>query len=312
MNLKKLIIAVTVVLIIVILGIFLFIPAVINISAAGYFNNNSRVCADYLLKESNWQKWWPEKITDDSNFVFQNTNFAITDRSPYAAGIDITKINKKSINSTIDLVLYKPDSTGFEWKCKLTPGNNPISRLENYFLAVEIKKNMDKLMKAYTEYVGVKKNVYGVEIDKRKFTDTFMISTEKLVTAYPDNKIIYGIIDELTDYAKTNGASMVKYPMMNIEKRDSSGYALKLALPINKQIPSSDKFRFRFMIQGNTLFATVTGGNASIENAIEQMRLYIGDYKFSAPAIPFQSMVTNRLIEPDSSKWVTNIYYPVM
>lgn len=312
MNLKKLVIVLTVLLITVFLGIFLFIPAVINISAAGYFNNNSRVCADNLLIESNWQKWWPEKNTNDSNFVFQNTDFTITDRSPYAAGIDITNINKKSINSTIALVLYKPDSTGFEWKCKLTPGNNPISRLENYLIAVDIKKKMDKLMKAYADYVGVKKNVYGIEIDKRKFTDTFMISTEKFVTAYPDNKTIYAIIDELNNYAKANGASLIKYPMLNIEKRDSSGYALKLALPINKEIPSSDKFRFRFMIQGNTLFAPVTGGNASIENAIEQMRLYIGDYKLSAPAIPFQSMVTNRLEESDTSKWVTNIYYPVM
>lgn len=312
MNLKKIIIAITVVLVTVILGIFIFIPAVINISAAGYFNSNSRVCADYLLNESNWQKWWPEKNTNDSSFVFQNTSFTITDRSPYAAGIDIIKKNKKSINSTIALILYKPDSTGFEWKCKLTPGNNPISRLENYFLAVEIKKNMDKLMKAFTAYVGVKKNVYGVEIDKRKFTDTFMISTEKLVTAYPDNNTIYAVVNELTNYAKENGASMVHYPMMNIEKKDSSSYALKLALPINKEIPSNDKFRFRFMIQGNTLFAPVTGGNASIENAIEQMRMYISDYKLSSPAIPFQSIVTDRFKESDTSKWVTNIYYPVM
>lgn len=312
MNLKKIVIALIVFLMTVFLSIFLFISAVINISAVGFFKNNSRVCADNLLVESNWKKWWPEKNTNDSNFVFKNTDFAITDRSPYAAGIDITNTNMKSINTTIALVLYKPDSTGFEWKCKLTPGNNPIRRLENYLLAIDIKKKMDKLMKAYADYVGVKKNVYVVEIDKRKFTDTFMISTEKFVTAYPDYKTIYGIIDELSNYTKANGASMVKYPMMNIEKRDSGIYALKLALPINKEIPSSDKFRFRFMIQGNTLFAPVTGGNASIENAIEQMRLYISDYKLSAPAIPFQSMVTNRLQEPDTSKWVTNIYYPVM
>ena len=312
MNLKKLAIGVTVVLVTVIIGIFLFIPAVINISAVGYLNNNSRVCADNLLMESNWQKWWPEKITTDSNFVFQNTSFSITDRSPYAAGIDIKIKSKNAINSTIALILYKPDSTGYEWKCMLTPGNNPISRLENYFLAVEIKKNLDKLMKAFAKYVGVKKNVYGVEIDKRKFTDTFMISTEKFVKDFPDNKTIYSLIDELSNYAKANGATQVKYPMMNIEKRDSSNYTLKLALPINKEIPSSDKFRFRFMIQGNTLFAPVTGGNASIDNAIEQMRLYISDYKLSSPAIPFQSMVTNRLTEPDTAKWVTNIYYPVM
>jgi hypothetical protein len=44
----------------------------------------------------------------------------------------------------------------------LSLGNNPISRLESYFLAIEIKKKMDKLMKAYAEYVGVKKNITSV------------------------------------------------------------------------------------------------------------------------------------------------------
>jgi len=158
MNLKKLIISVTVVLVMVLFGIFLFIPSIINVSAVGYLINNSSVCADNLLIESNWQKWWPEKITKDSNYVFQNTTFTIIDHSPYKAGIDLVNKNKKSINSTIELVVYKIDTTAFEWKCKLSPGNNPISRLESYFLAIEIKKKMDTLMKAYADFVGVKNN----------------------------------------------------------------------------------------------------------------------------------------------------------
>ena len=157
MNLKKLILAITVLLMAVIISIFLFIPAVFDISETGFLNNNSSVCADNLLIESNWQKWWPEKITKDSNYVFQNTTFTIIDRSPYKAGIDLVNKNKKSINSTIELVVYKIDTTTFEWKCKLSPGNNPISRLESYFLAIEIKKKMDKLMKAYAAYIGDKK-----------------------------------------------------------------------------------------------------------------------------------------------------------
>jgi hypothetical protein len=162
MNLKKLILSITVLLMAVIISIFLFIPAVFDISETGFFNNNSSVCADNLLIESNWQKWWPEKITKDSNYVFQNTTFTIIDRSPYKAGIDLVNKNKKSINSTIELVVYKIDTTAFEWKCKLSPGNNPISRLESYFLAIEIKKKMDKLMKAYAAYIGDKKNVTSV------------------------------------------------------------------------------------------------------------------------------------------------------
>ena len=31
-----------------------------------------------------------------------------------------------------------------------------------------------------------------------------------------------------------------------------------------------------------------------------------------SPAIPFESLITNRLEEPDTSKWVTKIYYPFL
>ena len=34
------------------------------------------------------------------------------------------------------------------------------------------------------------------------------------------------------------------------------------------------------------------------------------DNALSSPAIPFESLVTNRMQEPDTSKWVTKIYYP--
>jgi hypothetical protein len=42
------------------------------------------------------------------------------------------------------------------------------------------------------------------------------------------------------------------------------------------------------------------------------MELYISDHERVPPAIPFLSLVTNRMLEPDSSKWITLIYYPVM
>jgi len=157
MNLKKLVISVTIGLVTVFLGIYLFIPSIINISSVGYLNNDSKVCAENLLVESNWEKWWPDKNNNDSNFVFQNTRYAIIESSAYTASIDLYIENKKSIGTTITIVAYKLDSTGFEWKCKLNPGNNPISRLEYYFLAEEIKKNMESLMKTYADYVGVKK-----------------------------------------------------------------------------------------------------------------------------------------------------------
>ena len=45
---------------------------------------------------------------------------------------------------------------------------------------------------------------------------------------------------------------------------------------------------------------------------MKQMEQYVSDHKYVRIAIPFQSLVTDRMNEPDSSKWITKIYYPIM
>jgi hypothetical protein len=37
----------------------------------------------------------------------------------------------------------------------------------------------------------------------------------------------------------------------------------------------------------------------------------MSDYQQTAMAIPFESLVTDRSREPDTLKWITNIYVPV-
>jgi hypothetical protein len=63
---------------------------------------------------------------------------------------------------------------------------------------------------------------------------------------------------------------------------------------------------------GNILTGEVTGGQKQIEEADRQMQLYIMDYQRSIIAIPFQMLITDRTKEPDSTKWITRIYYPVV
>jgi hypothetical protein len=38
----------------------------------------------------------------------------------------------------------------------------------------------------------------------------------------------------------------------------------------------------------------------------------VQDHQRVAPAIPFQSLVTDRTKQPDTSKWVTRLYWPIM
>lgn len=300
-------------LVIVLVGAeYYFIPSQLHVAASGYAGCNARPASQLLLESEQWNRWWPNLTDNDTVFKQNGFTFSVSNKSPYAADILIKDTDGRIIVSVANLILYKNDTTGIEWQCTLHNSANPITRFQNYLLATRIKKSMDQLLKSFILFANDEKHIYGVKIERERFKDTFMISSQTHLSAYPSEKIIYEHIEKLTQYAASKGASPINPPMLNIDAVDSSGYLLKLALPISKEITSSDSFRFRFMIQGNTLKANVTGGPQHIKNTIEQMRLYIGDFHLSSPAIPFESLITNRSLEKDSSKWTTNIFYPVM
>lgn len=309
---KKWIVGFGVLLLLLVGAEFYFIPSRLHVAASGYAGCNARPAAILLLDTAQWQRWWPAHQQNVRAYELNGYQFSISGKSPYAADIIIRKAAGIEVKSVASIILYKNDTTGIEWQCEIISNANPIKRFQNYLLATDIKKCMDHLLTSFIRYSNEEKHIYGVKIEREKFRDTFMISSQTLLPAYPDYSVVYGQIEKLQSYAASHGATPVNPPMLNIDGADSTGYVLKLAVPISKEIPSNDAFRFRFMIQGNTLKSTVKGGTRSVQNAIDQMRLYIGDFHLSSPAIPFESMVTDRNQEKDSSKWVTNIYYPVM
>ena len=65
------------------------------------------------------------------------------------------------------------------------------------------------------------------------------------------------------------------------------------------------------MAPGKILVTEVKGGPHAIQVAYAQYEKYLQDYHRISPAIPFESLITERIAEPDTGKWVTRIYYPV-
>ena len=84
-----------------------------------------------------------------------------------------------------------------------------------------------------------------------------------------------------------------------------------VAVPTKTELPSEGNFQLKKMIRGNILLAEVKGGLHTIINGEQELDNYVNDYKKIAPAIPFQSLVTNRQLVTDTSKWVTQLYYPI-
>jgi len=80
---------------------------------------------------------------------------------------------------------------------------------------------------------------------------------------------------------------------------------------VNKELAGNGKIFFSRFVPWKVLTAEVRGGIWTVKEAMHQMDIYIADYQKTAMAIPFQSLVTNRMEEPDTLKWITGIYTPV-
>ena len=91
---------------------------------------------------------------------------------------------------------------------------------------------------------------------------------------------------------------------MNLYTKDGITYLVRVAIPVDKQLPASGNISYKWMLGGgNILITEVKGGHAEIKKAYDQTELYVADHNRVAPAIPFQSMITDRRQEKDSTKW---------
>jgi hypothetical protein len=99
--------------------------------------------------------------------------------------------------------------------------------------------------------------------------------------------------------------------MLNIQHKDITHFQTMVAIPVNKAVKEQNDFVIKNMVPGNLLVAEVSGGGHTISNAFAQMENYLTDHQFESPAIPFYSLITDRIAETDTSKWVTRISYPV-
>ena len=171
---------------------------------------------------------------------------------------------------------------------------------------------MDNIFSKIKTYFSEEKNIYGLSIAHQLIVDSTFVFTQKISPVYPSTDFIYGLIARLRTYSKKYNVAETNYPILNISLLDSTNYLVKVALPVNKSVPSGTDIESKRMpVNVNILMAEVKGGPHTAEKAFEQLRLYISDHHAHIPGLPFFSLVTDRSKESDTTKWITRIYFPV-
>lgn len=308
---KKWIIAVAICMVVLTSLLFIFIPGTIVVNKSIVIENNLKGLKRVLSADTNWHKWWPG-IAAEKGLLLSNNSYSVTDVAFSSIFITVkhSNLDTKSSLTFIPVTIY---STELDWEIQVPTSLNPIKRLQTYLFTRTLQKDMPVLLSNMKQYYTSNASLYNLDIRREIVDDSTMISTFDSTRGYPSTEKIYSLIDKLRVYIGSQQAVATDSPMLNIFSRDNKTFFTRVAFPTNKTLPSKGDIAFRKMLYGgNILTALVKGAPGKADIAIGTMENYLSDFELESPAIPFYSLVTNRLAERDSTKWITKIYYPVM
>lgn len=304
---KKILIGLILSMTFLLAAVYIFIPRKIKIEAAVSLNAAVPGVLRSLANDSTWKRWWP----GESPFAYNEQSYFIRGNIFNAFDIDIYS-DKDTINSRVELVLVKADTMTILWNAEQVNSNNPFKRFAQHRHAKETEKNMKAILQSMKAFLQKKENIYGFDIEETLVKDSVLISTRRTFDHYPNAKEVDGMIQSLKKYIVQNKAVEKNLPMLNVMKIDSFHYEAMTAIPVDKELPQTNEFAPKFLLKGGYILeAQIKGGSFTIENGLKELENFRSDYKLTSPAIPYQLLVTDRVKEADTTKWITRLYYPV-
>ena len=311
---KKLLITLLLLVVIATVATYIFVPNTNSVAEKTSIAANHKAVFRVLSEPKILAKLIQNKATTTSPglSIFEYNGVHMRFQERLNDIIEVTIDQKGNYTKSIIQVISKgKDSTLVEWRLPLTLSYNPLKRIQQYIEVRVVKAKMTSFLNNLKTFAVQSKNIYGFDIKRAKLSDSLLITTKTTSLTPPSPEAYYSLIKQLQAYAESKDALVTNYPMLNITAINNTKYETMVALPINKEVPSNGAIRFKRMVPGNILITDIRGGLLAVNQGLEQLSNYMSDYDLIAPAIPFQSLISDRLANNDSSQWVTKLYYPI-
>lgn len=312
---KKWLIGASLVLLTLLLCSYLIIPGSFSIEEKVQAQVHPRSFQRTVLLQEQWTKWWPGAVKDTSAvpcFTYNGFTYTLSDSKLTTLAFSITD-GDFSVDALLHCIPISADSIEFNWMAHKPLSPQPLKRWQSYFKSRQLDKDLKDVLNAMIAFYGNPDNIYGMHIQRSLVVDSTLFSTHAVSKGYPTPDFIYALVDQLKGYIAAQDAKVTGYPMLNVSTIDSLNFLTKVAVPVDRKLAPSGNMASRWMLGGGNILVTeAKGGPAAVQAAFHQLEQYISDYQRVAPAIPFESLVTDRRAVRDTGQWITRVYYPVM
>lgn len=257
-----------------------------------------------------WNKWWPGKKLNDSSYTFNEKTIQI--KTVLLNGFNgQTETDGKQIPIALQALSLDSYTSQINITTQYQFSKNVLTKLLQYLSLSSDKTTFSQFLNHIQTVFSSTEKTYGFKIERQKVPNSSYISVKQSFNHHPTTEEVYSMINELQQYIAKLESKEMSAPILNIHTDNNKEYDVMVAIATVRDLPSTDKYCLKNMMLGNIMVAEVKGDRKRIDECIQAMKYYISDYRKSSPAIYFERLITNRLTENDSTKWVTTINYPI-
>lgn len=318
-------------LVVVLLLIGFVLPGKLEVSKSVSINASAEAVFEEINDLKRWESWqyWntldPEmKITYSENTKGKGASYSWDGPKLGVGNLALDEsIPNESISIKMDfsgnpasgVYSLQPDGekTTLNFKFMNDQGMNPIGRWINVFMKSEIEKSFD--------YAGEK--IKAIAEAKPKFTYTITEETMPAIsyvglmhTMSPQDPVaisaqmakMYGELETMLKKAKVE---ITGYPFAMYPAYSETSMDMICAMPVAADAKVPAKYKVETVEVGRVIKGIYKGDYNNLMALHMELDQYLQYKGLTMNGAPIEIYVTDPMLEKDTSKWVTEIYYPI-
>ena len=309
--LKKIIAGLFILLALTIAAVYLLIPTDIFINDTITVTTTDAHVFQFLNHQKEWKKWWPGTAVSEFKYRYNKNLYTIKQLNNDDVVLAVST-PELAINTQFSFLATNANEVKLNWSGIKKSSLNPINRFTTYLHMNRIEKDMNDILLKFKRFIENDRNIYGMDVRISKVKNPIILATNTVTQQYPETEKVYELIGKLKQEIRKQHASETGSPMLNVYQTDSKKYEVMVGIPVTTAFhPPENMLINKMVLGGNMLETSVKGGVNTVHNAFNQLEKYKKDHNLISPAMPYESLITDRSKETDTTKWVTKIYYPI-
>lgn len=322
-------------LLVVIIGMVVIaylLPRHVHVERTGTINASAKVVFSQVNNLRTWDKWavWMQ-MDPDIEVAFENTGIGkgaaynwnsenphlgsgkltITESVPYDSIATEMNFMEEGISTSYFLFEEKHGQTEITWAFDTDLGNNPVARWMGLFFESMIGSDFEKgieNLKIVAEII-VQEGRPIVEIVR--LPEFKYVSLREEIELEAVSTKMGEMYSQLINFVDRNDLSMTDMPYSIYHKIDGNRIDLEFGIPIDYEIEPQGQIRYGKMASKSYATADHIGSYENLEKTHSFIQRWISENGLTLDGSPMEKYQTDPQQQPDESKWVTVIYYPV-